>query len=98
MRHGCPEADREMGAAAGCVLGPHIAAVCLSRLTYDRKPETRTGELASSIGSIEAIEHEWEIRLVKARAVITYAQHALMQVDLDRRVCGAPLAGVIEQV
>ena len=78
------EPDPDERAAAGGVGGLDEPAVRLGGLADDRQPQARSGLGASVWRAVEAVEHERQVLVVEARAVVADAEHAVGELDLDR--------------
>ena len=96
---GRTEADPHERAAVRRVARLDEPAVRLGGLAHDREAESRAGLRARVPGAVEAVEHEREILLVEARAVVADRQRAVR----ERRPRSAPSGGlhlhrVVEQV
>ena len=74
------------------------AAVRLGRLPDDGQAQPRPGLGAGLLGAVEAVEHERQILLVEARAVVAYGQRPVVERHLDDPAVRAPLGRVVEQV
>jgi AraC-like DNA-binding protein len=74
------------------------AAVLLDDLAHDRQAQPRTGPSARLRAAVEAVEDVRPVVLGDARSVVAHRQLTARQLDLDRRVGGAVLQRVVEQI
>ncbi len=98
QRLGGTEVDRHQRPAARGVGGGRGAVVRLGGLAHDRQPEPRAGRGARGPRPVEAVEHERQVRLLKAPAVVAHREAAVAQPHLDLIALPAPLHRVVEQI
>src|ERR1700733_8117711 len=83
-----PEADAQQSSAPGGIVRLDEAATRLRRLAHDRQAEPGARQLAGILGAVEAVEHEGQVFLLEARAVVAYRQDAVLQRHLHRGARG----------